>query len=252
MPLPALDAVDREFRRPLHSFFARRVGGGNADDAVQDTLLQLHRIADRYDPAVPLSKWVFGVAKNIAKRVNRSRGRHYMASINGNGNPNSDRTGVIDPVDEKVRSPHDNTIAEELKAKIRAVIHQLPDDMQNVVNLHLLQGFSQKETAKRLKWGDTKVYNTMKKARPLLAERFQVELPETWQARVRAGAKARRGRAAATPPPRSHKKGGRVAALLASVPPPPLPAAGPLPVPTMVSTLKEIAHHAAALARLLE
>jgi RNA polymerase sigma-70 factor (ECF subfamily) len=47
----------------LRRYFVRRLPAADVDDAVQDTLLAVHRKRHTYDPDFPLSPWVGAIAK---------------------------------------------------------------------------------------------------------------------------------------------------------------------------------------------
>jgi RNA polymerase sigma-70 factor (ECF subfamily) len=47
----------------LRSFFARRVGPNAAEDLVQETLIAIHTRRETYDPGLPLTAWVYGIAR---------------------------------------------------------------------------------------------------------------------------------------------------------------------------------------------
>lgn len=47
----------------LHRYFGRRLPPGDVDDAVQETLLAVHRRRHTFDPRYPLAPWLAGIAK---------------------------------------------------------------------------------------------------------------------------------------------------------------------------------------------
>lgn len=47
----------------LHRYFGRRLPPGDVDDAVQETLLAIHRRRHTFDPRYPLAPWLAGIAK---------------------------------------------------------------------------------------------------------------------------------------------------------------------------------------------
>ena len=48
----------------LTRYFQRRLPPGDVDDAVQETLLAVHRRRHTYDPQYPLGPWLAAIAKN--------------------------------------------------------------------------------------------------------------------------------------------------------------------------------------------
>src|SRR5665213_135376 len=49
--------------RHLRSYYARRLDHGAAEDAVQETLIAIHARRATYDPALPFTAWVYGIAR---------------------------------------------------------------------------------------------------------------------------------------------------------------------------------------------
>ena len=49
--------------RHLRSYYARRLDSGAAEDAVQETLIAIHTRRATYDPALPFTAWVYGIAR---------------------------------------------------------------------------------------------------------------------------------------------------------------------------------------------
>src|ERR1700709_1107433 len=47
----------------LRSYYARRLDPAAAEDAVQETLIAIHTRRATYDPALPFTAWVYGIAR---------------------------------------------------------------------------------------------------------------------------------------------------------------------------------------------
>ena len=56
----------------LHHYFQRRLPHGDVDDAVQETLLAIHRRRHTYDPQYPLRPWLAAITKR--KWIDQLRG----------------------------------------------------------------------------------------------------------------------------------------------------------------------------------
>lgn len=59
----------------LHRYFQRRLPYGDVEDAVQETLLAVHRRRHTYDPRYPLGPWLASIAKRKWIDQLRSLGR---------------------------------------------------------------------------------------------------------------------------------------------------------------------------------
>ena len=49
--------------RHLRGYYARRLSLATAEDVVQETLIAIHAQRATYDPALPFTAWVFGIAR---------------------------------------------------------------------------------------------------------------------------------------------------------------------------------------------
>ncbi|MBO9725080.1 MAG: sigma-70 family RNA polymerase sigma factor [Novosphingobium sp.] len=65
----------------LTRYFQRRLPPGEVDDAVQETLLAIHRRRHTYDPQYPLGPWLAAIAKNKWVDQLRSLARRSMDEL---------------------------------------------------------------------------------------------------------------------------------------------------------------------------
>ncbi|WP_429595961.1 sigma-70 family RNA polymerase sigma factor [Sphingomonas zeicaulis] len=65
----------------LTRYFQRRLPPGDVDDAVQETLLAIHRRRHTYDPRYPLGPWLAAIAKNKWVDQLRSLARRPMDEL---------------------------------------------------------------------------------------------------------------------------------------------------------------------------
>lgn len=65
----------------LHSYFRRRLPPGDVDDAVQETLLAVHRRRHTYDPHYPLKIWLAAIAKRKWIDQLRAVGRRQAGEL---------------------------------------------------------------------------------------------------------------------------------------------------------------------------
>jgi RNA polymerase sigma-70 factor (ECF subfamily) len=65
----------------LTRYFQRRLPSGDVDDAVQETLLAIHRRRHTYDPQYPLGPWLAAIAKNKWVDQLRSLARRPMDEL---------------------------------------------------------------------------------------------------------------------------------------------------------------------------
>jgi RNA polymerase sigma-70 factor (ECF subfamily) len=65
----------------LVRYFQRRLPVGEVDDAVQETLLAIHRRRHTYDPRLPFAPWLAGIAKRKWIDQLRSMGRRQSEEL---------------------------------------------------------------------------------------------------------------------------------------------------------------------------
>ena len=65
----------------LTRYFQRRLPPGDVDDAVQETLLAVHRRRHTYDPQYPLGPWLAAIAKNKWVDQLRSMARRPVEAL---------------------------------------------------------------------------------------------------------------------------------------------------------------------------
>lgn len=116
----------------LRGYFARRIGGSEADDLVQETLLAVHLKRHTYDRALPFTPWAYAVARY--KLVDHLRRNHSTrVSL-------EDAEELLAPESTEESTVHGDlvTLLERLPARQRALIEDVK-----------LQGLSIEEAARK-------------------------------------------------------------------------------------------------------
>jgi RNA polymerase sigma-70 factor (ECF subfamily) len=121
----------------------------DAEDAVQETLLQAVRDLRKWKPTAPLEAWLVTItvrtAKKVDQRSNRvaSRSNSLDAQLpDGNRRELEDPGSFSDPVAAADRA--------DLSARLAAAIGDLPDKYRTAVALRFQEGLSPKEIAAHL------------------------------------------------------------------------------------------------------
>jgi RNA polymerase sigma-70 factor (ECF subfamily) len=137
----AYDALLRECLPLLRAICRARLRDpAEAEDAVQDALLTIHRVRHTYDPARPFRPWLAAIAERRALDRGRSRGR--MAQ----------RQAGLDAAAE-VSAPGDGAEAElgqrRAAAALREAIGTLPVAQRTAIGLTKIEGLSLVEASRR-------------------------------------------------------------------------------------------------------
>lgn len=132
----ALRELYRAFERPLFSLGVRWYGDRElAEELVQEVTLRIWRKADGYDPSRgTASAWIFGVARNVATDLARSRRR---------------RPTPVENVTPEASEPW-NEEASWLAWEVGKAIRRLPIEQQKVIELAYVCQFTHSEIATTL------------------------------------------------------------------------------------------------------
>ncbi len=126
--LPLLRAVARRRIRDAHE----------AEDAVQDTLLTIHRMIAAYDPSRPLRPWIVAIAERRCIDRLRRRGRGA-----GRENP-------IDDYAETLAAPTGVTGEDRIAGRqLREAVAELPESQRTALRLAKLEDLPLAEAARR-------------------------------------------------------------------------------------------------------
>ena len=79
----AYQALLRLCAERLRSYFRRRLGGRESDveDLVQETLIAIHRKRASYDPSLPFTAWLHGIARYRLIDLLRRQHRHAALPV---------------------------------------------------------------------------------------------------------------------------------------------------------------------------
>lgn len=129
----AYHALLRLCAERLRGYFRRRLGGRDADveDLVQDTLIAIHRKRATYDPSLPFTAWLHGIARY--RLIDFLRRDRRSVSL--------DASDEFEPVDD---SRVDTVLAE---IDVASMLATLTPKQAAAIRLTRIEGFSVRETA---------------------------------------------------------------------------------------------------------
>ncbi|MCE2745788.1 MAG: sigma-70 family RNA polymerase sigma factor [Burkholderiales bacterium] len=130
------DALSKIAQR-LRRFYSRRLQTlpDEVEDLVQETLLALHMQRGTYDERLPVSSWVFAIARHKLVDLWRRRGR---------------RDNLNYSLDDLTEDQHPTT-QEELPSKrdLGVLLEQLPESQKQAIVLTKIEGLSLIEASER-------------------------------------------------------------------------------------------------------
>lgn len=124
----AYDRLLRDILPLLRGIARRRIRDqAEAEDAVQDTLLTIHRLRHSYDPARPLRPWLIALCER--RCIDRLRVRGRLAA----------RQAPLDDCDEAATAHPPVAEAMIAAGELRAAIARLPSAQRQALTLAKLQ-----------------------------------------------------------------------------------------------------------------
>ncbi len=145
--------------RHLRSYFARRLDSGAAEDAVQETLIAIHARRATYDPALPFTAWVYGIARyKLIDEYRRSK-RHAAVPLEQAG----DLFG------------HDEAAEAIARRDVGKLLAKLPEAKRRLVKDIKLDGVSVADAAARTGMSESAVKVSVHRAIKSLGEGLDKE-----------------------------------------------------------------------------
>ncbi|MEJ5360103.1 MAG: sigma-70 family RNA polymerase sigma factor [Desulfobacterales bacterium] len=157
--------------------FGRRMCRNEADaeDLVQETLLNAFRHLPEFRFESRFKNWLFRIAVNVCRKRHR-RARHApeeelpLEDLEGRLQEEAARTAAV-PL--WARLPLERLLSEELVAQVREAIWSLPEKYRVVLVLRDIEEFSTEETARLLRITPANVKVRLHRARLFLRERLK-------------------------------------------------------------------------------
>jgi RNA polymerase sigma-70 factor (ECF subfamily) len=120
----AFGELFQRWAAPLVRVAQRQLGArADAEDIVQQTFLQLHRARHDFKPGMKLRPWLFTIALNLCRDLQRYRGRRHETPVED----------VVLVAETPAQSARETA---ELQARVRTALGQLSAEQRAVIELH--------------------------------------------------------------------------------------------------------------------
>lgn len=137
----AYEQLLRECLPLLRTICRRRLRDATeAEDAVQDTLLTIHRVRESYNAARPFRPWLVAIAERRALDRGRSRGRRAGREVPIDG---ADEIASLEPSSEV------GLDAQRAVATLREAVQELPPAQRTALGLTKIEDLSLAEASQR-------------------------------------------------------------------------------------------------------
>ncbi len=147
----------------LYAFVAAKVNDrDDAEDVVSDIFIKILENLPRFEwRGLPFGAWAFKIARNTLNDYYHRNGKTRTSDI-------EQAYGVSE--DEEKTSPHKKAAQEELSAKVKKVLQDLPERELNVIQLKFFSQLSNREIVHvtGLSEGNVAIilYRTLRKIKP--------------------------------------------------------------------------------------
>jgi len=123
-----------------------------AEDAFQNTFLQVHLKCEMFDPGRRFRPWLYTVATNQAIDARRRTKRHRLVSLDraGSSDEGNEVGKLLDLLESNESNPMLHASAAERQAWVRQAMDDLPEHLSCVVNLVYYQGMKYRDAAEVL------------------------------------------------------------------------------------------------------
>jgi len=147
----ALRTLIERYRDDLFRFLYRLVGDrATAEDVFQDTFLQIHLSADRFDATRRFRPWLFTIAANKGRDSLRKKGRRQTMELSAPVGGDDSGAAFVDLMEIDVPEPDARLDREELDGLVQRALGGMSPLMREVLLLAYFQRLSYAQIAEDL------------------------------------------------------------------------------------------------------
>jgi RNA polymerase sigma-70 factor (ECF subfamily) len=147
----AFRVLIERYRDELVHFLTRFLGSrAAAEDVFQETFLQVHLSADRFDPERRFKPWLFTIAANKARDYHRKHGRRSTLSLSASIDADEGSQRFVDLMEADLPSPEKPVLDAERSRLVKAVVDSMPPHLREILLLSYFQRLSYNQIADAL------------------------------------------------------------------------------------------------------
>ena len=148
----------------------------DADDLAQEVFVKVYRARKRYRPEAKFTTWLYRVAVNACLSEVRNRKRRVTwvsASLDQSADDEAGGSLASRVADERSEEPMESVEKDELKARVRAAVDELPDRQRLAIVMNKFHGLSYEELAETLEMTIPGVKSLLVRARENIRKRIE-------------------------------------------------------------------------------
>ncbi len=145
----SFNEIVHRYASELYRFLARFTGNAAAaEDLLQETFLQVHQSAEKFDQSRRLRPWIFTIAANKARDYLRSQRRRTEVSLDADVGRQGDQSVTFAEIFSGNEALPEEVYGQtEQQEMVRRAIEQLPPTLREVLILGYFQQLPYKEIA---------------------------------------------------------------------------------------------------------
>ena len=145
----SFELLVRRHATELYRFATRLTGSSAAaEDVVQETFLQVHLSAARFDLSRRFKPWLFTIAANKGRDYLRKRERKREVPIDAHiGHEETSGRRFVDLLAADYQAPHESLHLDERRRIVKGVVAQMPAKLSEVLILSYYHRFAYKDIA---------------------------------------------------------------------------------------------------------
>ena len=175
----AFAALVRRYRHPLFGYLVRFTRDrALADDVFQETFLQVHNSAARFDTSRRFKPWLYTVASNKARDALRKKSRQSAAPLDASATDGSTTT-YSDLLPSDIPSPDEISANKETARAVHTMVAELPDHLREVLALSYFSELPYKDIAEALSIPIGTVKSRLHAAIKAFAEKWKKHVPHS-------------------------------------------------------------------------
>ena len=126
-----------------------------------------YKARDRYQPSARFRSYLLRIASNVClSRLRKKSPSHSLSQPSDEDGPSSE------PVDPEAARPGESLLQDELHARVRAAVAELPDRQRMAILLNKVEGLEYREVAEQLALSVPATKSLLHRARMALKEKL--------------------------------------------------------------------------------
>ncbi len=179
----AFASLIAQYSRPVYSLIARSLRDpADAADVTQDVFVKVFRNIHSFQGGASLRTWIYRIAIHEASNQRRWWSRHKKQELTldeTQENAEGETFCLADILPAADASPYDNVARAQVRQRVEAALHQIPEIFRTAVVLREIEGFAYEEIAEILQTNVGTVKSRLMRGRAALREALRVSATES-------------------------------------------------------------------------